>query len=259
MGIEEEVNSFVEQTLDKYEKVGMKYRNSYWENYMRETFKDFYLQLKYICEYMKREYILPNKPNQDRSITVYRIGNVFLKFVLQPWFLIKEPMEKPKFVWENYCNELEMSEYVDIVMALSASIFEYYHYMLKNNVVFNCTQMAREFSLGRKIISQIDRNLKILYDTLCERTNRAYGVKTGSLFPPKFKEVRDAAFHLVYSYETIEGEENFKIYLDQNKSEEIKFDKLIELIHEVVAKINTIKIIPYYFASPNSKLPLKGF
>lgn len=259
MGIKEEVNSFIEQILDKYEKAGMKYRNSYWENYMRETFKDFYLQLKYICEHMKRDYILFNKPNQDKSMTVYRIGNVFLKFVLQPWFLIKEMTEKPKFVWQNCCNELEMSEYVDIVMALSASMFEYYFYLLKNNVVFNCTQMARDFSLDRKVISHIDRNLKIVYDTLRERTNREYGVKTRSLFPPKFKEVRDAVFHLVYSYEPIEGEENFKIYLNQNKSEEIKFDELIELIHEVVAKINTIKIVPYYFAHPNSTLPLKGF
>ncbi|HEC76043.1 MAG TPA: hypothetical protein ENI33_02145 [Thermoplasmatales archaeon] len=260
MNIRAEVKNFIEQTVDKYEKTGFKIEESYWEEYMKEAFKDFYLQLKYICEYMEREYILINKPAEDKSMIVYRIGNILLKIMFQPWHSIKELKEKPKFKWQDFEKELEMDEYVDIIMSLTSSIFEYYYSFLKNKETFNCTEIAKNLGLNSDIISEITKhhNLKRVYDKLSSVTSAKYGIRTNSFFPSKFVDVRNAVFHMDYYYEKIKPG-NFKIYLNKERTVEIQFDELINLIHEVIPKINTIKIIPYYFASDKSTLPLKGY
>lgn len=261
MGIEEEVDSFIEQTIKKYEEAGFKIRGSYWEKQMIETFRDFYLQLKYICEEMKREFIIEHTPDFDKSMTVHRIGNILLKIMFQPWYKNKELTEKPQFTWQKYNTTLNIDEYVDTVLHLTSSAFEYYYSFVKNNVIFNCTNIARELGLDDSIISQIAKpyNLKEVYDKLSEVTKTRYGINTNSFFPDKFIDVRNAVFHMDYYYEKLPSTGNFKIYLDKGKTKEILFSDLIKLIHEVIPKINTIKVIPYYFASPKSTLPLQGF
>lgn len=259
MSIEKEVNSFIIQTIEKYENAGIKIKDSYWEEYMREAFRDFYLQLKFICEHLKREFIREHKPDFERGMRVYRIGDILLKFVFQPWYSIKNLIDKPKFVWQEYEGELEINEYVDIVLSLSGSIFEYYYSFVKNNVIFNCTGIAKDLGMKKDVISGISKhnNLKKVYDEISSITSAKYGLQTNSLFPPKFVDVRNAIFHMDYYYEKLPSTGNFKIYLNKEKTKEILFDDLIELIREVVPKINTIEIIPYYFASPKSTLPLK--
>jgi hypothetical protein len=207
----------------------------------------------------KREYIKEYQPDFDKGLIIYRIGNSFLKFVLQPWYNIEELKEKPNFIWQKYKTELEINEYVDIVMSLVSHMFEYYYSFVKNNVIFNCTEIGKNLGIDERIIAHISkhRNLQKVYDALSAETTSKYGIETDSFFPPQFVDVRNAIAHMDYYYERINSKGNFKIFLNKEKTMEIKFDDLIKLIHRIVPLINTIKIIPYYFAHPDSTLPLK--
>ncbi len=258
MGIGEEVDSFINQTIQKYEKNGIKIRDSYWENYIIKSLRDLYLQLKFICENLERAYIKEYEPDFERGLLIYRIGNTFLKFALKPWRSIGEFKERPMFVWQEYETELQIDEYVDIIMSLTGSMFEYYYSLTKNNILFNCTEIAKGLSIDSNIISEISKyyNLRKVYDKLSSETTSRYGIETSSLFPKKFVEVRNAVAHMDYSYEKLGKKRNVKIILNEDKTSEIKLDELIDLIHRIVSLVNTIKIISYYFASPKSTLPL---
>ncbi len=69
-------------------------------------------------------------------------------------------------------------------------------------------------------------------------------------------KVRCSYFHMNYSYKSVPPH-NFKIILNEEGSEEIKFTELINLTKDILAKLNILIIVPYYFSI--SKLPLKGF
>lgn len=257
MGLNEEVNSFIEQTLDKYEKASKKFgqkhfvRDTWLEPYMRRNLQDSYLQLKFICENIRRDIIIEREPDFDRSMIVFRRGEILRKIVFEPWTKLEEIKENPFFMWHKHKEELPMEEYIDIIMSEVGSLFEHYYSNLQNNVTLNCTELARSFGLN-DVVEHISRanNLKQLYNTLSSATNDLYGIPTESLFPEKFYEVRCAVFHMDYYYEKLPPT-NFKIFLNRDKSLEIKFDELIELTKDIINKINIIKIVPHWFAIAN--------
>lgn len=265
MGIKEEIDSFIEQTLDKYEKAHKKIggehfvRDTWLEPYMRKNLRDFYLQLKFICENLRRDIILEREPDFDRRMMVFRRSQILQKILFRPFLELKNINENPFFVWQDHKEELVIEEYIDIIMSEVGSLFEYYFSYLQNNVTFNCTELARSFGLTG-ILPHITRaeNLKQLYDNLSSVTSKTYGTPTDSFFSPKFYDVRCAIFHMDYYYEKLPPT-NFKIYLDVDKTKEINFDELIELTKEIINKINIITIVPTWFAIRNSSLPLKSF
>lgn len=267
MGIKEEIEEFIKDTLTKFEEAhkihgGEHFVKDTWlEPYMHATLKDLYVQMKYICEYSKRDYIISQEFDYEKSDLIHRHGEILRKITFDPWVKIKDDLkENPFFVWQDYKVELDFKIYVDIIMSEMGSLFEYYlSSCLQNNVVFNCTELARHLDLD-DLIPHIKKakNLRIFYDLLNYVASTKYGVKTRSLLPNFFYEVRNAVFHMDYYYEKLPPH-NFKIYLTKEKNIEIKFDELIELSQDIISKINSIKIIGHYFSNKNSCLPLKGF
>lgn len=254
MSLAEEVDLFIEQMLDKYEEVNKKFggkhfvRDTWLEPYMRNNLRDFYLQLKFICEKLRRDIILKRKLDYDRSLTVFRRGQILQKIMFKPWFELDKIGEYPYFVWQDHKEMLIMEEYIDIILSEISSLFEYYFYNLQNNITFNCVELARNLRLT-SVLSHIKKanSLKQLYNKLSFATNKAYGVKTNSLFPSRLYDVRCAVFHMDYYYNR-SSSANFEIYLDARKTKKIEFDELIELTRDVIAKINIIKIVPNFFA-----------
>ena len=264
MDLKAELDAFVEQTLDKYEGAHKKFGGGYFvkktwlEPYMRKNLQDLYLQLKFICENLSRDVILEREYDSDKSMMVFRRSRILQKIAFNPWTKLKDIKEDPFFMWQDQKEEFTIEEYIDIIMSEVGFLFEHYFSNLQNNVTFNCTELARGLGLNG-IISHITRadNLKQLYDSLSSFTNATYSIQTDSFFPPKFYEVRCAVFHMDYYYEKLPPT-NFKIYLNADKTLEIKFDELIELTKDIINKINVIKIVPHWFAISNSCLPLKG-
>lgn len=264
MGIKEEIEAFVEQSLARYEEANKRFGGQHFvlgtflEKPMRKNLSDFYLQLKFICENLSRDLIIGSESPFDKGMLVFRRGNILNKIVFSPWHHIKEFKSNPIFLWQDYKTELSIEEYIDIVMSEIVSTFEYYHSYLQNNVAFSCTGLASGLGLD-DIIPKIDKaeNLKLLYDILNSATSQKYKIKTNSIFPQKFYEVRCAVAHMDYSYEKLMPG-NFKVYLNASKTKEIMFDELIQLTIDIITKINIIKTIPYCFSNPQSKLPLKG-
>jgi len=266
MGINEEVNVFVDQTLKKFEAVAKKHGAAHFvigtwlEPFMRDTLKDLYIQMKYICKYSRRNYIISQEFDYEKSDLVYRHGKILQKITFDPWVKIKDEFkENPFFLWQDYKIELDFKEYIDIIMSEIGALFEYYFSCLQNNVVFNCTELARHLDLD-DLIPHITKakNLRIFYDLLNYVASIKYGVKTRSLFPNFFYEVRNAVFHMDYYYEKLPPH-NFRIYLNKEKSIEIKFDELIKLSQDIMSKVNSIKIIGHYFSKSKSNLPLNGY
>jgi len=61
-----------------------------------------------------------------------------------------------------------------------------------------------------------------------------------------------------HSYEKLPPN-NFKIFLNKRKTEEIKFDSLIDFSQDIITKINIIKFVTSSFSDPKNNLPLKGY
>jgi len=74
MGVDEEIEAFIEQTLTKFEKAAQKHgaehfvKDTWLEPHMRGTLKDLYIQMKYICEYSRRDYIISQEFDYEKSL-----------------------------------------------------------------------------------------------------------------------------------------------------------------------------------------------
>jgi len=211
MGLFEEIGTFTDQALKKYEKAGKKagiqhfVKGTFLEPYMRRNLKDFYIQLKYICEYSDRNFILRSKPDYKEIELVHRRGQILLK-ILFNLFLHQQkhpPVNNPFFIWDNYKVDFSIEEYIDIIISEISSLLEYYLSCLKNNVVLNCADLSCDLGLDF-IVPQIDKvkNLRKLYHVLSCISYCQYGTCPNSLFPYHLDKIRNAVFHMDYQITT---------------------------------------------------------
>jgi len=254
MSVEKEIEKFTELVWEKYNKY-TDLRGSMLEERVTENFKDFYLQLKYICEYLSRDFIVSQEPNEQRGMLVFRRGQILKKTMFDAWREINDLSTNPEFHWQNYQIDFSTPEYIDIILSEICSLFEYYYSLLKDKKVFNCVEIAKGMGLG-SITSKIDKanNLKQCYDKLSQITSKQYGINTNSIFPEMFYPVRCAIFHMDYYYEKL-PEKNFIIYLNERKSNKIRFDDLIDLTLNILSKLYVIRVVPHYF-TVNKSHPL---
>ena len=257
MSINEEIASFVSQMFDKFTKVGANFKGTFLEKEFTENFESIYLQMKYISENLGKNIISGNRMGELKHLPAFRRGEIFRKIVFKPLNEIKELKENPFFVWQEYKEELLTEEYIDLVLMSISSLFEVYRSLLKNKQILDCVLLANK--LGKpELIPKIDNvaNLEKLFEELSAQTNAKYGKTTKSLFSMLSYEVRCSYFHMTYSYKSVPPHD-FKIILNEDGSDEIKFTELINLTKDILTKLNIIIIVPYYFSI--SKLPLKGF
>ena len=181
-------------------------------------------------------------------VIAYRRARLNDKLLIWP-FQNRAVEKNPSFVWGEYKEEITIEEYIDLVMTNAASLFEIYHNLLKDKQTFNCVNLANELNL-HNLRGEIDKvgNLKKLYKELSLKASSEYGITTDSIFSLHAYKVRCAYFHMDYHYEQV-SQTNFTIYLNKNKTDEIKFDELIVLLKDIYAKTNAIRIAPLPFAN----------
>ncbi len=256
MNINEELNSFVEQTFLKFAKVGVDFRGTFLEEDFRRNLETTYIQCKFITENIDKSIILNKKAGDEKQLLAFRRGELFRKLFYEPLRQIKEN-KNPKFVWETYETEILAEEYIDLIMDTLSSLFEYYHSLLKNNELFDCVKLARKLNITALLpkLDKIDRAdlLNLLYVDLSEKTAEQYTKETESLFSMDAYKVRNACFHMSYSYKK-EGDSDFKIFFNTG-TDGILYTELLKLTRDIMAKINVLIIIPYYFSE--GALPLK--
>jgi hypothetical protein len=267
MGINEEIEAFIQQTIDKFEEAAKKesikhfIRDTWLYPITHETLKDIYLQMKYVCEAIDRICILPQTYNEEEAVLIYRRGMILNKILFSPWFQIdleqlRNHLVKPRFEWQEYKTELEMEEYFDMILSEIGFIFERYYSDLENCKVLDCDKLAKSIGISGSITNR--KVLEALYLKLSEMTTQHYGIRTLSLFPPKFYDVRNSIFHLDYYY-TYDQKGGFKIYLNSRRDIEIGLVELIKLTQDIISKNNVYKIVGNYFSNEKNGLPLKGF
>ena len=86
-------------------------------------------------------------------------------------------------------------------------------------------------------------NLEILFEKLSKETTKKYGIKTSSIFSMLEYKIRCACFHCDYAY----VKENEKAYLKFSDGDKIYLGDLLKLTLNLIAKLNLITIVPYYF------------
>lgn len=256
MEIKEETASFINDMFDKFAKAGANFKGTFLEKEFSENLENIYLQLKFIVEYLDKNIIISNVMSKSKNLLAFRRGETLKKILFKPFKENKEIKENPFFLWQVYKVELSIEEYIDLVLMDISSIFEVYHRLLKNKEIFDCVLLANK--LGKPELNKDignPNNLENLYEELSIQTNKKFGVSTKSMFSGLSYKVRCSYFHMDYSYQILPPHD-FKIILNEKGGSEIKFTELMELTKDILAKLNILNLVPYYFSI--QKLPLQS-
>lgn len=246
-----EVSSFVEQMLDKFEK-RIKIRGTFLEKPYIISLRNIYLQLKYISE-VDKSIICAKQFNRKQHELVYRQAENVKKIMFLPFANAQGLKSNASFAWGKYKCDFSADEYIDIILSCLSSLFESYSGLFKNKNLFDCIKLAGALKL--KIdTSKIDNagNLEKLYAQLEEKTRKRYKQKTKSFYSMEAYRVRCSCFHMDYDYEPLPPS-NFAIILADGSK--ICFDELLTLTLEIIANMNILMLVPYYFSI--SALPVK--
>lgn len=252
--LEKEIWAFVEQMFDIFESKKIKFRGTWLEVPLRMNLQSLYLQCKYIKEELGEDIIIAKDYNQQAHEIIERMGKITQKVLWNPTYKI-EINKNPIFEWGEKREELTLEEYLDILLQIFSSCFEFCSSLLKNKEMFDCVKLANTLSKP-ELISKIDKydNLEILYALLKNKTEAKYGIKIESLFNMKAYKVRCACFHVEYSYKK-EDKNKFSVILNQSGTEKIEFSELLELSNDIFAKLNIFGLVPHYFKK--KLLPIK--
>jgi len=245
--IQKEVNAFVEQMLDNFEKrANAKWRGSFLENPIRRNFASLYLQCKYISEKFNKTILLDNKPNEKEHWIIYRKSTLIKKLIWNPTY--KNVKGKKIFLqWGKHKEGITPEEYIDLIIDTFSSIFEYYVSLLRKRKLFDTLKLAQSLGLNH-LTSKIDNidSLKELYDKLSEEVKKEYGSQEiKSLFNMKAYKVKCASSHNDYSFKR-DKNGSFSISLEGGR-DSINFTGLLQMSNDIMAELNGLITIPYLF------------
>lgn len=252
--LEKELWAFVEQMFDIFETKQIKFRGTWFEDPLRINLRSLYLQCKYITEEFGEDIITAKDYDFQSHAIVERMGKITQKILWRPTSK-NEIITNPIFEWGGKREELAIEEYLDILLQIFSSCFEFCSSLLKNKEMFNCVKLATALS-RTDLVSKIDKyeNLEELYSLLRDKTESKYKIKIESLFNIKAYRVRCSCFHVEYSYKKVD-KNKFSIMLNKSGNEKIEFSELLELSNDIFAKLNIFGLVPHFFKKKS--LPIK--
>ncbi|MBA7656423.1 hypothetical protein ES703_64347 [subsurface metagenome] len=119
-----ELDSFVKQMFEKFDKVGTGWKGSYLEKYLIENLKSFYLQFKFISEELDGAIFL-DKRDLNKTKISHRKGEILRKLLFRKEF--KEgKINKISFLLGDVEQELKADEFFDMMLSSISSMIEHY-------------------------------------------------------------------------------------------------------------------------------------
>lgn len=248
-----ELDAFVEQMFEKFEKAGTGWKGSYLEKLLIENLKSLYLQFKFIAEELDDSIFL-DRQDLIKTENSYRKGEILRKLLFRKEFR-EGKVGKISFLLGETEEELKADEFFDMMLSSISSMIEHYIFLIQKQNRFNLPLLADKLGFDSEFKGKVSNqnNLEKLFEKLSEETTNKYGIETSSIFSMLEYKIRCACFHCDYSY----IKEDEKAYLKFSDGDKIYLGDLLKLTLNLMAKLNLITILPYYFFKKT--LPLKGF
>ena len=145
---------FIEKMMTGFRKFNIKFEGSFLEEPIRDNLESLYFQCRYIYEKLDKTILLGTSPDKKKHLIIYRKANIIKKLL---WSPSNREVKNGKmfFQWGKHTEEIDPNEYIDLIIDIFASIFEYYVNSLRKNKIFDTVKLAQGLGLSHLIKKKI--------------------------------------------------------------------------------------------------------